>query len=190
MPNIKTKFSSIILAGGEGKRVGGQDKGLIKLKNKTLIQHVIHAIEPQVDEIIISANRHITTYQQYGYKVIADASKQYQGPLAGIAAALPLCLHDWVLVTPCDMPFLPVNIIEKLSSYITNSHLCIAKVDDRLQLVFLLNKRLLPSIIQALKNDQRRLIQWVETQNPAIHSFSESHCFKNVNESKDLLLPY
>jgi len=186
MDKSKTKFSCIILAGGEGKRVGGRDKGLIDFKSKTLIQHVIDTVEPQTNEIIISANRNREKYEAFGYRVIADANEQFQGPLAGIAAALPFCKNDWVLVAPCDMPFLPSDIIEKLSAQIIHSNLCIAKVNSRLQLVLLVNKTLLPSIIQVLQDDQRRLMQWVESQNPAIQSFSEHQNFKNFNTTENL----
>ena len=184
----KTKFSCIILAGGEGKRVDGRDKGLINYNGKTLTKHVIDAVKPQVDEIILSANRNIETYETYGYKVISDTTQQYQGPLAGIAAALPLCQNDWVLITPCDMPLLPSNIIEKLSQHIIESNLSIAKVGDKFQLVLLVNKKLLPSILQFLQEDKLRLMQLVESQKPATHSFPDSHNFKNFNDSKDLLL--
>ena len=188
MNKSKTKFSCIILAGGEGKRVDGRDKGLINYKGKTLAQHVINVVKPQVDEIIISANRNIKTYEAYGYKVVSDAAKECRGPLAGIAAALPFCENDWVLITPCDMPFLPSDIIEKLSQHITGNNLCIASAGNRFQLMFLVNKSLLPSILQSLQEDKFRLMQWVESQNPAIHSFPDNHNFKNFNNTKDLLL--
>jgi len=182
----KTKFSCIILAGGEGKRVDGRDKGLIKHKDKTLVQHVIDAVKPQVNEIIISANRNIEIYETYGYRVVPDTTQQYQGPLAGIAAALPLCQNDWVLITPCDMPFLPSNVIKKLSVDLTRHNISIVKVGDRLQLVFLINKSLLPSITQSLQANKLRLMQWVKSQKPAIHQYSNSYNFKNFNNTKDL----
>ena len=189
MTKSKIKYSCIILAGGKGRRVGGRDKGLIEYNNKPLIQHVIDAIEPQADEIIISANRNIDTYKAYGYSVVSDDANNYMGPLAGIAAALPLCQNDWVFITPCDMPFLPSDIIGKLSEQMTNSNLCIAKVADRLQLVLLVNKNLLPSILQALQDSQLRLMQWVASQKPITHSFSdaESHLFKNFNDTNNLI---
>lgn len=179
------KFSCIILAGGEGKRVDGQDKGLINYQSKTLIRHVIDAIVPQVDEIIISANRNRENYEKYGYKVISDASDEYRGPLAGIAATLPYCKNDWVLVVPCDMPFLPDDLIAKLSSGITDQNLCIAEAENRMQLVFLINKRLLPSLVQSLQNNQLRLMQWVKSQKPKTCQFTENHYFKNLNYTKD-----
>ena len=79
-------ISCIILAGGEGKRVGGLDKGLVSYKNRPLIEHVIDNVHSQVDDIIISANRNIKKYNQYAAKVLNDSASDYRGPLAGIAA--------------------------------------------------------------------------------------------------------
>ena len=77
-------ISCIILAGGEGKRVGGLDKGLVSYKNRPLIEHVIHTLQNQVDDIIISAIRNIKKYNQYTATVFNDSASDYRGPLAGI----------------------------------------------------------------------------------------------------------
>jgi len=181
------KFSCIILAGGEGKRVGGRDKGLVEYKNRPLIEYVIDTVKPQCDEIIISANRNLAVYKSYGYKIISDEADNYRGPLAGIAAALSVCKNEWVLIVPCDMPFLPADIIDTLSRRMGTSKLCIAEADDRLQLVFLLHRSLQPSVEQALEKNQLRLMQWIKSQQPARCLFSDGHYFKNFNESKDLV---
>ena len=185
MNKPETKFSCIILAGGEGKRVGGQDKGLISHENKTLIQHVIAKVKPQVDEIIISANRNLDEYKKYDYQVISYSAEEYRGPLAGIAAALPSCKHDWVLVVPCDMPLLASDTVKKLSVGITDHDICIAESDQRLQLVFLINKKLQHSIISALKNNQLRLMQWVKSQQHQIILITNKETFKNYNHTSD-----
>ncbi len=181
----KQKYSCIILAGGEGKRVGGVDKGLLELNNKKLIEHVINAIKPQVNEIIISANRNIKTYENYGYKVVPDLADHYQGPLAGIAAALPYCNNEWVFIVPCDMPLLPANMIKKLATGTLNSNLCIAEINNRLQLLLLLNKKLYTSIMHTLENKQLRLMQWVKSQTPQIIHFPQNAALKNFNTKND-----
>lgn len=187
MDPIDKKFSCIILAGGEGRRVGGQDKGLISYKNATLIQHVINSVQPQSDEIIISANRNIDTYKEYGFKIISDDADHYLGPLAGITAALPHCKHNWVLVVPCDMPFLPNDLTTALAQRMSNSNICVVESEKKLQLVFLLNKILLPSLLSSLEDGQLRLIKWVKSQNPSVVSFPETHSFKNFNHLDELM---
>jgi len=187
MNNTTTTFSCIILAGGEGKRVDGRDKGLINFQGKPLIQHVLDAVSPQVDEIIISANRNIKQYADYGYKVVSDATNQYHGPLAGIAATLPACRHNWVLVVPCDMPFLPADLIATLAEDLTHTNLSIAESENRLQLVFLIHKNLAPSLQQSLQNEQLKLMQWIKSQQPAIQQNFKHSYFQNFNHAKDLL---
>lgn len=184
MHTDEKKFSCIILAGGEGKRVDGQDKGLLTYKDKTLVQHVIDRVSPQVNEIIISANRNIEEYKRYGYPVISDVAEEYRGPMAGIAAALPYCNNEWVLIVPCDMPFLPDDIVDTLSDDINNTGICIAEYNQRLQLVFFINKKLLPSLTRSLQNDQLRLMQWVNSHHPKIIKFSKNDSFKNLNHTE------
>jgi molybdopterin-guanine dinucleotide biosynthesis protein A len=179
------KFSCIILAGGEGKRVGGVDKGLYEYKNKPLIEHIINTIEPQVDDIVISANRNTEHYKGYTNKVVSDESEQYLGPLAGIDAALPYCDHDWVLVVACDTPFLPGDIIDKFLSNKIYSNLYIAESDNHLQLVMLLNRNLHDSIKQSLLNGQLRLMRWAVSQQPQTVIFQDSAAFKNFNYDED-----
>ena len=86
------KITGVILAGGRGSRMGGVDKGLVLLQNQPLIQHVISRLKPQVDEIIINANRKIAQYQAFGFTVIQDESADFIGPLAGLQ--LLLCVNS------------------------------------------------------------------------------------------------
>ena len=146
MTDIDKKISCIILAGGKGKRVGGVDKGLLEYKNKPLIEHIINIIAPQVDDIVISANRNTERYKEYARKVISDESEDFLGPLAGIDAALPHCAHDRVLIVACDTPFLPGDIIEKFLLTHNNKKLYIAESGKKLQLVLLMHRSLHDSI--------------------------------------------
>ncbi|HID48564.1 MAG TPA: molybdenum cofactor guanylyltransferase MobA, partial [Chromatiales bacterium] len=83
-----TTITAVILAGGIGRRMGGQDKGLVELDGRPLIEHIIDALKPQVMTILINANRNQYRYASYGYPVITDTLANYQGPLAGFAAGL------------------------------------------------------------------------------------------------------
>lgn len=185
MNKIAEQVSGIILAGGEGKRVGGIDKGLLEYRGKPLIEHVIEKITPQVDDIVISANRNTKQYQRYSEKVIADETAQYLGPLAGIYAALPHCRHDRVLIVACDTPFLPTDIIDKFNRSKPETHLHIATSNNRLQLVMMLHKNLHRSIGQALIDGQLRLMQWVKSQQPEMVEFEDESAFRNFNNNDE-----
>jgi len=160
--------SCIILAGGEGKRAGGLDKGLLhyenqKGKNRLLIEHVIDAVKDQVDDIVISANRNIESYKQYSPNVICDSAEDYQGPLAGIAACIKHCRHELVLVVACDMPNLPTDLVTRLTNGLQNSSISIAIAGNHHQLALIIKGNMHDSLQQRLKDKQLKLIQWVES---------------------------
>ena len=67
-----TALTGVILAGGQGRRMGGQDKGLVLFRGIPLYQHVLQRLRPQVDIVMISANRNLDRYQSSGCRVISD----------------------------------------------------------------------------------------------------------------------
>jgi len=185
MHDNSERFSCIILAGGEGKRVGGVDKGLIEYRNRPLIEHVIDTIKPQISDLVISANRNTERYQRYTGKVISDGSQQYLGPLAGIDAALPHCAYERVLVVPCDTPFLPGDIINRFLSGQPDKNLYIAESNNKLQPVMLIHKALLASIRRSLDSNELRLMFWVKSQQPEITVFQDDAAFRSFNNTDD-----
>ncbi len=163
MSSATAKISCIILAGGQGTRAGGRDKGLINYNGKPLIEHVIQSVKMQVDDIVISANRNTERYQQYSDKVITDDSLDYRGPLSGIAACLPHCMHELVLIIACDMPNLPATLAERLKKKLRDKAITIATINNKHQLALLVHKNLQSSAQQRLDDNQLKLIQWVES---------------------------
>ena len=146
-------FSSIILSGGRATRMGGVDKGLILLKNKPLIAHVIRRLQPQLDEIFINANREVSQYETFGLKVLQDENPEFLGPLAGILLGLRHAKHDLVLSVPCDSPLLPLDLIERLTKNMLESHadIAVASSDGSAHPVFCLCKKsVLPSLVDFL----------------------------------------
>ncbi len=77
---------------------------MIKLANCSLIEYVINAIEPQVETIILNANRNQEEYSHYGYPVISDELKDFQRPLAGFFSALKNTTTSHIVTLPCDGP--------------------------------------------------------------------------------------
>lgn len=182
----KTNISCIILAGGEGKRFNRKDKGLVTLNNKPLIQHIIERISPQVDDIIISANRNIDEYKKYTSQVIHDKTDDYQGPLSGIKACIPDCKHEWILVIPCDIPLLPDDLVSRLNDT-NNSKLVVAKAHKRRQLVFLMHNSLKDSLDKYLSDGHHKAMSWIELQNPSVVKFEdEAGTFLNINTQEEL----
>ena len=106
--------SGLILAGGRGSRVDGQDKGLISFQGQPLIERQLNWLNSQVSEILISANRNLDQYTHYGHPVIRDQRTSFPGPLEGIFQGLADCTSEWLFVVPVDVPFLPENLIPHL----------------------------------------------------------------------------
>lgn len=107
----------MLLAGGEGRRMGGQDKGLVVLCGQPLIAHVVRRLRPQLDRIYISANRNTEHYRQYADDVFADEPEWHgMGPLAALATAENCLPRDIELVqlAACDMPLLPLDLVATL----------------------------------------------------------------------------
>ena len=183
-------ITGIILAGGRARRMGGQDKGLIQLGMKPMIEYVLNAIEPQVDAIINNANRNQTTYEKYGFPVVADQIEGYCGPLAGMASGLQISETPFIVTAPCDSPLIPDNLVHKL--YLTlrqeNAEICTAFSNGRLQPVFTLMKsELLSSMLDFLNNGDRKIDRWFEKHHLAIADFSDQpETFININSAEEL----
>lgn len=114
MTDRLTALTGVILAGGRAERMGGRDKGLLPLAGEPLIAHGIRRLQPQVAELLISANRHLETYRQFGCRVVNDSDSRFRGPLAGILAALRAATTPYVLTAPCDSPLLPPDYAQRM----------------------------------------------------------------------------
>ncbi|MCS3434091.1 molybdenum cofactor guanylyltransferase MobA [Klebsiella sp. BIGb0407] len=108
------KITGVVLAGGQGSRMGGKDKGLVLLNGIALFRYVLETLRPQVNQLVISANRHIDIYQQAGVPVIADSLPDYPGPLAGMLAVMETIESEWFLFSPCDTPNIPSDLAYSL----------------------------------------------------------------------------
>ncbi|ELC7281659.1 molybdenum cofactor guanylyltransferase MobA [Aeromonas veronii] len=180
--------SAVILAGGRATRMGGEDKGWVALAGRPLINHVLARLRPQVDEVLINANRSQPRYQALA-PVISDDNNDYLGPLAGMQAGLAAARHDWVLFVPCDGPALPLDLMSRFRAALTpDTELVVAHDGDWLQpVVALLHKSLLPSLTAALAEGERKIDIWFARHNMAVVSFADQpDAFINLNSPAEL----
>ncbi len=106
--------SILLLAGGRGQRMGGQDKGLLHWRGQPLIAHLQHLARPLTDDLIISCNRNHSQYTPYADQLVSDDSPDFPGPLAGIRAGLAAARHAHLLILPCDVPNIDVGLLDDL----------------------------------------------------------------------------
>lgn len=171
--------------------MGGADKGLLDFRGKPLVAHVIERLIPQVDTLLISANRNLDDYLDFGFPVVTDASIDRLGPLAGIAAGLQACETPWLLVCPCDCPALPVDLASRLlqGAIEANASLAVAGTAEGLQPTFQLCRRdRLPVLTDYLATGERKVRGWCLTQKAVEVFFKDAAAFRNLNTPGDLKL--
>ena len=183
-------ISAVILAGGKARRMGGQDKGLQILGKQSLIQHVINRLQPQIHDISFNANRSQTEYAKFGFPVFSDELPDFQGPLSGMLTALEKTKSDFVLFTPCDTPFFPINLLDKLKSAVKNDRTLIAYAcdEEREHPVFcLISVQLKEKLRHYLASGERRLLQFMkENDGISVKFTKEEGHFENFNTLDDL----
>lgn len=183
-------MSGVILAGGEGRRLGGRDKGLVSFRGRPLIEHVLERLRPQLAELVISANRNREIYTRYGLPVVADPPPGGLGPLSGILAAMRTSEAAYVLGVPCDCPFLPTDLVRQLHERLAadGAEVCVASDGEHLQPAVLLQRRDLADELGAwLAGGNRRVLSWVESRRFTVAEFSKARaCFTNINRPDDL----
>jgi molybdenum cofactor guanylyltransferase len=180
--------SGIVLAGGQGRRMGGVDKGLQLLRGRPMIEWVLERLEPQVAEILINANQNTDTYAKYGRRVVPDEIAGFAGPLAGLHAGLKAAAHPLVLTVPCDSPFLPADLVSRLQASMADRDLAVAKTGDQPHPVFALMKRQVRESLEAfLAAGGRKIDAWYAALKVVEVGFDdEADAFRNINTLEEL----
>ncbi len=186
-------ITGIVLAGGLGRRMSedgaGVDKGLQALGAEPMVAQVIARLAPQVDAILINANRNIATYRQFGYPVIPDLIAGFAGPLAGLHAGMLAATTRWVITAPCDSPYLPLDLVARLvtAADAVGAALAVVRAGDRLQPVFALVERsLTASLEDYLARGNRKIDLWYREHAALEVEFSDSDAFRNINTRQEL----
>lgn len=190
------RVTGIVLAGGLGRRMGGVDKGLQMLRGKTLLEHVLERFAPQVDALLLNANRNLDAYAGLmracasAGRVVPDAVGGYAGPLAGLHAGLSAADTPLVATVPCDSPFLPLDLVARLRQALesSGSALAVAKTGAQAHPVFVLARRsLLPGLAAFLDAGGRKIDAWYASLAFTEVPFDdEAEAFRNINTPAEL----
>lgn len=180
---------ALILCGGSGRRIGGHNKPLMTLAGISLIERVVTRLAPQVDDIVISANRDLRAYERLGYAVVPDQSDHLEGPLAGVYAGLRHLQsvgrddHVRVQLCPGDTPFLPSDLVRRLQQHGTSVPF------DGTQTHHLHSQMTMSRALLALEaaQDQPAVYRWLERQNAQPVDFTDAAAdFHNINTNEQL----
>ena len=184
------RVTGVVLAGGLGRRMGGADKGLKPLHGKPMVQWVVERFTPQVDELLVNANQNLDTYAAFGHRVIPDAIGGYAGPLAGLHRGLSEAAHDLVATVPCDSPFLPHDLVARLSSALEreSADLAVARTGEQPHPVFCLCRRsVLGGLSTFLEAGGRKIDAWYAALKVVEVPFDdEPDAFSNINTESEL----
>lgn len=182
--------TGLVLAGGQGRRMGGVDKGLQMLRGREMVAWVLERLSPQVDEILVNANQNIAAYERFGHRVISDRVGGFAGPLAGLHAGLAAAANPWVVTVPCDSPFLPFDLVGRLRKYADehDADIAVARTHDQPHPVFALVKTaLLPNLAAFLDAGGRKIDAWYASLAVVEVPFDdEADAFSNINTRAEL----
>lgn len=182
----------ILLAGGLARRMAGRDKGLLPLAGRPLAAWVAGRLVPQVGHLVVSANRNAAAYARLGYPVVGDSLTGHPGPLAGILAAGEALAGEWLLVVPCDLPFLPPDLAARLHGAAGAQGLdavYAAEPDREHYAVLLLRRTLLADLAAYLAAGERQVRAWLLRQGARGVVFPDAgRGFFNINTPEELAL--
>jgi molybdopterin-guanine dinucleotide biosynthesis protein A len=189
-PNAAADVTGVVLAGGQGRRMGGIDKGLVELNGTPMIEHVLARLIPQVDEVLINANQNLERYRALGHPVAPDAVGGFAGPLAGLHAGLSRARRELVVTVPCDSPFLPPDLVARLRAALDRdrAQLAVARTFDQPHPVFALVRRdVLPNLAAFLAAGGRKIDAWYAALRVVEVGFDdEADAFRNINTADEL----
>lgn len=188
-----SQITGLILAGGRGTRMGTVDKGLQMFRGAPMALHVLMRLSPQVGYVMINANQNIAPYEGFGVPVWQDEMQGFAGPLAGLQTGMVHCDTDYLVTAPCDSPFLPADLVERLAAGLEekNADLAVAVTGagDTRQAhpVFCLAKAsLLPHLTLYLQEGGRKFDKWYASLNVAEVHFDDEDAFRNINTRDEL----
>ena len=190
MTIVARDVTGIVLAGGMGRRMGGVDKGLVELEGQPLVAHVLARLAPQVGALVINANQNRESYAAFGYPVVPDEVGGFAGPLAGLHAGMTHTATPYVATAPCDSPFLPLDLVARLSAALDLAHaqLAVAHTFAQPHPVFaLVSRGVLPHLTAFLRDGGRKIDAWYASLAVVAVPFDdEESAFRNINTADEL----
>ncbi|MFL4470272.1 molybdenum cofactor guanylyltransferase MobA [Tateyamaria armeniaca] len=188
----------VILAGGQATRMGGGDKGLLRLGPSTLLDHVIARLDPQVEGLALNANGDAARFADLNLPVLADSVDGFAGPLAGVLAGLDWAAGqgaDTIVTAAADTPFFPCDLVPclQLASEGMAHPLALAATPDpkrglaRHPTFGLWPVALRGDLRRALTDGVRKVVQWTDRHDARLATFPDEAAFFNVNTPDDLV---
>ena len=186
--------TGLILAGGLGRRMGGVDKGLQLLRGEPMVAHALKRLAPQVDALLINANQNADAYSAigagYGARIVPDLIGGFAGPLAGLHAGLAVATTLLLVTVPCDSPFLPLDLVQRLHAAMREHHarIAVAKTGNQPHPVFaLVDVEVRDNLAAFLASGGRKIDTWYAALPVVEVPFDDdAAAFENINTRDEL----
>ena len=180
-------ITAIVLCGGAGSRLGAPDKTLVPVLGRPLVSYAVDGLAPQVGRVVLSCGRDPTPYAPLGHTVIADTSPG-DGPLGGVASALPAVESDWIMVYPGDTPFPDHGLVARLGPTADSRGVAVPRTGSQRQhLVLLLSRAMAGELATYYRSGGRAIWQWLDEYKVESVDMSDvAESFFNVNTPADL----
>lgn len=185
----------VILAGGQATRMGGGDKGMLRLGNGTILSQIIGRLEPQVISCALNANGDAARFDEFGLPVVEDSIAEFPGPLAGVLAGM-----DWaaeqgashIVTAAADTPFFPGDLVPRLqlAAEEQGKPIALARTADGRHPTFgLWPVELREDLRAELQAGTRKVLAWTDKHGTAFADFPSGDIdpFFNVNRPEDLV---
>ncbi|MCB6184384.1 molybdenum cofactor guanylyltransferase [Leeia sp. TBRC 13508] len=190
---------ALILAGGEGRRMGGADKGLVVRNGQPLIANAIatlksfFALNSISEHLWISANRNLDHYHTLNVTgIVSDVHDEFLGPMAGLESALGIPNWEWLVCSPCDMPFIHAAVFSQLWHHRVNEGVSIAAIEQDgnerwFPVLTVSHRRAVERLPDLLTSGNRSLMSWIQQVPHQVVNFENTHAFQNCNTKNDLV---
>ena len=191
-------ITGLLLAGGRGSRMGHIDKGLQLFRGEPMAAHVLRRLAPQVGALAVNANQNLEQYAAFGAPVWPDDLEGFEGPLAGLETGMRRCGTPLLVTAPCDSPFLPTDLVARLSAALQaeGADLALAETEEagadglvriQPQPVFaLVRVAALPHLSAYLAGGGRRMDGWYGSIKVTRVRFEQAADFRNINTLREL----
>ena len=169
--------------------MGAVDKGLQPFRGRPLIASVVERLAPQVGPLLISANGLADRYAAWAGAVVDDGPFPDAGPLAGVLAGARACRTDWLMITPCDVPLLPTDVVATLAAARDDDAIVaiVARTSSGLHPTTCLLRSASADALEAfLLGGGRSVGAWIATTRHRVVSFDDERAFRNLNTLAEL----
>ncbi|MCF6273541.1 MAG: molybdenum cofactor guanylyltransferase MobA [Rhodobacteraceae bacterium] len=193
------KVAGVILAGGQARRMGGGDKGLLPLHGRPVLSRIVARLAPQVETMVLNANGDAIRFSEFGLPVVADSIAGHAGPLAGVLAGMDWAAangYEALVSVASDSPFFPLDLVKRLlearqkqgtplamahspkpgGGFFRQPTFTLYRVSDR------------EALRKSLENGLRKVILWTGPMGCATCIFEEPDAFFNINTPQDLAI--